>query len=91
VFCDPPYGQDLGERALQAAAEGGWLAPGAIAVLEEREDAEIAWPPGFSEIDRRRYGDTQIAIARIDSIPPDLEENPAPGLLRKPTSPRGGG
>lgn len=67
VFCDPPYGQGLGERALAAAAEGGWLAPSAIAVLEERADVEIAWPEGLSEIDRRRYGDTQIVIARFEA------------------------
>ena len=65
VFCDPPYGQGLGERALVAAAEGGWIVPGGIAVLEEHADVEVAWPARFSEIDRRRYGDTQIAIARF--------------------------
>ena len=39
---------------------------GGIAVLEERADSEIAWPAPFAEIDQRRYGDTQIAIARFD-------------------------
>src|SRR4029450_4482487 len=63
VFGDPPYGKGLGERALAAASEGGWLAPGAVAVLEERADHAIAWPAPFQEIDRRRYGDTAIAIA----------------------------
>ena len=53
----------LGERALSSLAEGGWLVPGAVAVLEERADAAIALPPGFAEIDRRSYGDTQILIA----------------------------
>jgi len=67
VFCDPPYGRGLGERALAAAAEGGWLRPEAIAVLEEQADVEIAWPPSFAELDRRRYGDTAIAIARSGS------------------------
>ena len=28
VFCDPPYGKGLGARAMQAAMDGGWLAPG---------------------------------------------------------------
>jgi 16S rRNA (guanine966-N2)-methyltransferase len=66
VFCDPPYGKSLGERALAAACEGGWLAPGAVAVLEERADRAIAWPAPFQEIDRRRYGDTAIAIAATE-------------------------
>jgi len=47
VFCDPPYGKGLGERALAAAATGGWLAKGAIAVLEERAASKIAWPAPF--------------------------------------------
>src|SRR5512147_1031835 len=67
VFCDPPYGKGLGERALASAAAGGWVAKHAIAVLEERADREIAWPAPFQEIDRRRYGDTLIALAKAAS------------------------
>ncbi|ODS00792.1 16S rRNA (guanine(966)-N(2))-methyltransferase RsmD [Methyloceanibacter methanicus] len=65
VFCDPPYGQGLGARALQAAIKGGWLAPGAIAVLEEQAGEPPDWPELLREIDRRRYGGTEIAIARF--------------------------
>ncbi|HEU4475406.1 MAG TPA: 16S rRNA (guanine(966)-N(2))-methyltransferase RsmD [Methyloceanibacter sp.] len=64
VFCDPPYGKGLGERALAAAVEGGWLNNRAIAVLEEHASVEFAWPTPLEEIDRRRYGDTAIAIAK---------------------------
>lgn len=64
VFCDPPYGKGLGKTALAAAAEGGWLAAGSTLVLEERAGTTPAWPALFEEIDRRRYGDTEIAIAR---------------------------
>jgi 16S rRNA (guanine966-N2)-methyltransferase len=67
VFCDPPYGKGLGELALASAAAGGWVANGAIAVLEELADSEIAWPPPFQEIDRRHYGDTVIALAKAAS------------------------
>jgi 16S rRNA (guanine966-N2)-methyltransferase len=65
IFCDPPYGKGLGERALDAAINGGWAEQGAVAVLEERAGANLVWPAPFREIDRRRYGDTQIAIARL--------------------------
>jgi 16S rRNA (guanine966-N2)-methyltransferase len=65
VFCDPPYGNGLGERALAEVVNRGWAEQGAIAVLEERADIAIAWPPSFREIDLRRYGATQIAIARL--------------------------
>ena len=64
VFCDAPYGKGLGTRALESALDGGWLAPDAVAVLEERAGEPADWPQGLEEIDRRRYGDTEIAIAR---------------------------
>lgn len=64
VFLDPPYGRGLGERALDSARAGGWIASGGVAVLEEETRAEIAMPEGFEEIDRRAYGDTQIVILR---------------------------
>lgn len=65
VFLDPPYGQGLGDQALIEARDGAWLAPGAIAVVEERESSEIAIPEGFKELDRRTYGDTQILILQL--------------------------
>lgn len=68
VFLDPPYGRGLGEQALEAARNGGWIAPGGVAVLEEEARAEIAVPAGFEEIDRRAYGDTRIIILRALSI-----------------------
>jgi len=64
IFCDPPYGKGLGEKALAAAMAGGWVGGEAVAALEERAGTEIAWPVPFQEIDRRRYGDTEIALAR---------------------------
>jgi 16S rRNA (guanine966-N2)-methyltransferase len=63
VFLDPPYGQGLAERALASAA-GGWLADGAIAVIEERRATPIQLPPAFSQLDRRAWGDTEVTFAR---------------------------
>jgi 16S rRNA (guanine966-N2)-methyltransferase len=65
AFLDPPYGKGLAERALVSLAEGGWLVPGAVAVVEERANSEIALPPDFGEIDRRAWGDTQVVITRF--------------------------
>jgi 16S rRNA (guanine966-N2)-methyltransferase len=64
LFLDPPYGKGLGEKALHSAAEGGWVRQGAVAVLEERADAEIALPAGYEVIDTRVYGDTKILVMR---------------------------
>jgi 16S rRNA (guanine966-N2)-methyltransferase len=68
VFADPPYGKGLGEAALAAAGGGGWLEPGAVAVLEERADAAITWPSGFEALDDRRWGDTAVHFARWRAV-----------------------
>jgi 16S rRNA (guanine966-N2)-methyltransferase len=65
AFLDPPYGQGLAERALASAGAGGWLAPGAIAVIEERKGMAVALPVGFIQIDRRTWGDTEVLFARF--------------------------
>jgi 16S rRNA (guanine966-N2)-methyltransferase len=64
VFCDPPYNRDLAPAALASAADGGWLAPGALAVVEEAASVHVALPAGFTELERRVYGDTALAYAR---------------------------
>jgi len=58
IFLDPPYGKGIGERALLSAAEGGWLLPGALIMLEE--GSAVAAPAGFRPSDQRRYGDTFV-------------------------------
>ena len=64
AFLDPPYGKGLGEKGLVALRDGGWLVPGAIVVLEERESVHVQLPDGFEELDRRTWGDTQAIFAR---------------------------
>jgi 16S rRNA (guanine966-N2)-methyltransferase len=65
AFLDPPYGKGLGEKGLVALRDGGWLLPGAIVVLEERDSADVQLPEGFDELDRRSWGDTQAIFARV--------------------------
>ena len=64
AFLDPPYGKGLAEPALVALRDGGWLKPGAVCVVEEAADAQLAPIAGFEEIDRRDYGGTQMLILR---------------------------
>jgi 16S rRNA (guanine966-N2)-methyltransferase len=64
AFLDPPYAKGLGEAALKSLREGGWLAPDAVVVLEERAHCEVALPQGFAEIDRRIYGESQVVFGR---------------------------
>src|SRR5712672_1689929 len=47
AFLDPPYGQGLAEKALVAARAGGWLAGGALIVVEEAAKASVAAPESF--------------------------------------------
>ena len=65
VFLDPPYRKGLGERALANAAAGGWLHPGALAILEEAEDAAPDAVDGFEPVDTRRIGQTALTFWRF--------------------------
>jgi 16S rRNA (guanine966-N2)-methyltransferase len=68
AFLDPPYGKGLAERALASAAAGAWLAPDAVAVIEERKGAVITLPAGFVALDQRTWGDTQVMFARYTDV-----------------------
>ena len=47
VFVDPPYGKGLAERALASALAGGWLAPGALIVVEEAAESHFSCAAGI--------------------------------------------
>ena len=64
AFLDPPYGRGLAPLALASLRDGGWLAPGALVIVEEEAGAEIEPPPGYEFIERRAYGDTQVLFLR---------------------------
>ncbi|MBB3809480.1 16S rRNA (guanine(966)-N(2))-methyltransferase RsmD [Pseudochelatococcus contaminans] len=64
VFCDPPYGKQLAEKALASAIEGGWLTADALILVEEAATADFAFPAGIDEIERRDYGDTRLYIGQ---------------------------
>lgn len=65
VFCDPPYGKALGEAAFASALVGGWIAPDALVVLEERANVEVSLPAPLVEIERRKAGETQLVFGRL--------------------------
>jgi 16S rRNA (guanine966-N2)-methyltransferase len=64
VFLDPPYGKGLAEKALMSAHEGGWLKPEAMIVVEEAAEAAFKAPAGFTELERRKYDDTEFVFLR---------------------------
>lgn len=65
VFADPPYGKGLGEHALQSAARGGWLSPGALVVLEDQDNAIAQLSDSFQPLERRVFGDTAMSFFRF--------------------------
>lgn len=64
AFLDPPYDMGLAQKALSSLLKGGWLAAGALVVVEKRAGVELAVPPGYTELERRAYGDTEIVFLR---------------------------
>lgn len=65
AFLDPPYGKGLGETALVGLADGKWLKPGTVCVLEERAGTDVAIPPAFTQFDTRTWGDTEVRFLRF--------------------------
>ncbi len=65
VFLDPPYGKNLGERALLSASMGGWIERGAIIILEEGAKNNIELASDFIIFDKRKYGESKIWFLRF--------------------------
>lgn len=67
VFADPPYDLPT-ERvtALQhALCDGGWLAPGAVVVIERASrSGPVEWVADLTELRARRYGETTLWYGR---------------------------
>lgn len=71
VFLDPPYPlpEDALADDLAALAEHGWLAPGALVVVERgARSPEPVWPDALVRDREKRYGETTLWYA-IASTP----------------------
>ena len=64
AFLDPPYGRGLAVPTLAALVRDGWLADGALAVVELSTKEPFTAPPGFEAVDERHYGDTRVVLLR---------------------------
>jgi 16S rRNA (guanine966-N2)-methyltransferase len=78
VFADPPYalpGEEV-SGILSALAERGWLAPGALVIIERAtRSGPVSWPAGFVPDRARRYGEATFWYARV----PGKVASPGPG------------
>jgi 16S rRNA (guanine966-N2)-methyltransferase len=71
VFADPPYAQpdEQVSGVLAALADRGWLAPGALVIVERAtRSGPVSWPAGFTADRARRYGEATFWYARQDNI-----------------------
>ena len=67
VFLDPPYELPDADvaRVLTALLAQGWLAAGAVVVVERSvSSGGIVWPSGIESLRDRRYGDTALWLGR---------------------------
>ena len=71
VFADPPYdvpATDV-EAVVGQLVSGGWLADGAIVVIERPTSGPaLAWPDGWTVLRERRYGDTRLEMAEWTAL-----------------------
>ena len=65
AFLDPPYGRGLAPLALASLRNGGWLALGALCLVEEDSKAVFGPIDGFTQLEQRTYGDTQVVFLRF--------------------------
>jgi 16S rRNA (guanine966-N2)-methyltransferase len=68
LLADPPYavGDDEVAGWLQEAVTNGWLAPGALVVLERPTRAgTFSWPEPLRPLRERRYGDTVLHLGYL--------------------------
>ena len=65
AFLDPPYGKGLAAKALAVLAQGGWLTPGALCVVEDRAGEILDRPDSYLPLDQRTWGETQVHFLRF--------------------------
>lgn len=62
IFSDAPYAQNLSSPAICDATDKGWIASGALCLIETRKDEELALPENFVQVDERIYGIAKISF-----------------------------
>ncbi|MDR2985404.1 MAG: 16S rRNA (guanine(966)-N(2))-methyltransferase RsmD [Nocardiopsaceae bacterium] len=73
VFADPPYATTDEElnRVLRTLTDAGWLAAGALVVLErDARSAPPPWPAAYEQDRSRRYGETVLWYGRASGAAP---------------------
>jgi 16S rRNA (guanine966-N2)-methyltransferase len=77
VFADPPYAlaDTAVSRVLSLLADQGWLAPGALVIVERAtRSGPVNWPDGFVPDRARRYGEATFWYGRGPRGPEEPED-----------------
>ena len=72
VFADPPYAlaDAAVRRVLDLLAGGGWLAPGALVIVERAtRSGPVSWPDGYTPDRDRRYGEATFWYGLASDTP----------------------
>jgi len=64
AFLDPPYRKGLAEPSLEALSAQGWLAPGALVLVEMEKTELVSAPDRFAHEEERRWGRTKVVFLR---------------------------
>ena len=64
IFLDPPYRSGVANDALVALAHAGWIAVGALCVVELAAKETYEPIDGFELLDERRYGAARVMFMR---------------------------
>lgn len=68
AYLDPPYTVSTDEvvTVLAELRRNGWLAPGALVVVERSSrSTDLTWPQGYEPARSRRYGETCVWYGRV--------------------------
>ncbi|MCH8918714.1 MAG: 16S rRNA (guanine(966)-N(2))-methyltransferase RsmD [Alphaproteobacteria bacterium] len=68
VFADPPYGRGLAAKALAALAHQGWIATGAMVIVEVAESEQFSPPERFALLTQRTSGAARFVLMRYGGI-----------------------
>jgi len=69
IFADPPYefASERLDHQLGLLVVNGWLAAAGLVVVERsRRSPDLVWPPEFTEVWSRAYGETVLHLASLD-------------------------
>lgn len=67
IFIDPPYRSGLAVGALNTVRTGGWLAQNGVVVLEQAWKEPVVIPPGYAQIDERKYSNTRVVLLELEA------------------------